>query len=119
MAFAKRKSEVPADSPSAAALARLRGGSRRTTVYDVAQAAGVSAITVSRALNGGSCSPATRERVRQAARQLGYQPNPAAQALASGKRKRAAGSDAHAPLPMPQVWQSYADIMVGLMRPKG
>lgn len=47
---------------------------------------GLSQTTVSRALSGYSdVSPATRERVEQAARELGYQPNRAARQIAIGR----------------------------------
>lgn len=56
----------------------------RVTLADVAQAAGVSPITVSRALRGErAVDPALVERVQAAARKLGYVPDPAARALAS------------------------------------
>ncbi len=49
---------------------------------DVARLAGVSHQTVSRVINGqNNLRPATRERVEQAIRQLGYRPNTAARAL--------------------------------------
>lgn len=49
---------------------------------DVARLAGVSHQTVSRVINGQTnLRPATRERVEQAIRQLGYRPNSAARAL--------------------------------------
>ena len=49
---------------------------------DVARLAGVSHQTVSRVINGqNNLRPATRERVEQAIRQLGYRPNSAARAL--------------------------------------
>ena len=49
---------------------------------DVARLAGVSHQTVSRVINGQpNLRPATRERVEQAIRQLGYRPNSAARAL--------------------------------------
>jgi LacI family gluconate utilization system Gnt-I transcriptional repressor len=60
--------------------------SRRTTLTlrDVSEASGVSEMTVSRVLrNRGDVSPATREKVLEAARQLGYVPNKIAGALAS------------------------------------
>ncbi|MGN7782058.1 LacI family DNA-binding transcriptional regulator [Mycolicibacterium sp. 22603] len=58
----------------------------RVTIRDVAEAAGVSATTVSHALNGkGEVSPATIERVRAAARRLGYRPSPTARALRQGR----------------------------------
>ena len=53
---------------------------------DVANAAGVSHMTVSRVLNGTArVSPATRARVEEALRELGYRPNAAARALATGR----------------------------------
>ncbi|MES2969052.1 MAG: LacI family DNA-binding transcriptional regulator [Pseudomonadota bacterium] len=58
---------------------------RRTlTLRDVSEASGVSEMTVSRVLrNRGDVSEATRERVLEAARNLGYVPNKIAGALAS------------------------------------
>lgn len=58
---------------------------RRTlTLRDVSEASGVSEMTVSRVLrNRGDVSEATREKVLQAARTLGYVPNKIAGALAS------------------------------------
>jgi DNA-binding LacI/PurR family transcriptional regulator len=53
---------------------------------DVAIAAGVSHMTVSRVLNGTArVSPATRAKVEAALRTLGYRPNAAARALATGR----------------------------------
>ncbi|WP_137935924.1 LacI family DNA-binding transcriptional regulator [Chitinivorax sp. B] len=58
----------------------------RTTLSDVAKAAGVSPITASRALRGvASVAPELVERVKAAADSLGYLPNPAARALASAR----------------------------------
>ncbi|MBG0564467.1 LacI family DNA-binding transcriptional regulator [Actinoplanes aureus] len=57
----------------------------RKTVHDVADAAGVSVSTVSRALTGGSVSPATRETVMAAAERLGYRPNRTARGLITGR----------------------------------
>jgi DNA-binding LacI/PurR family transcriptional regulator len=52
----------------------------------VANAAGVSATTVSHALNGkGRLPPGTRERVHRVAQELGYRPNATARHLAGGK----------------------------------
>jgi len=57
---------------------------RPLTLRDVSDASGVSEMTVSRVLrNRGDVSQATRERVRDAAKQLGYVPNKIAGALAS------------------------------------
>ncbi|MEF2978907.1 LacI family DNA-binding transcriptional regulator [Subtercola sp. YIM 133946] len=54
----------------------------------VARLAGVSAATVSRALSGnGHVSPATRLRVTEAARELGYVVSSSASSLASGRTK--------------------------------
>ncbi|HEX6700956.1 MAG TPA: LacI family DNA-binding transcriptional regulator, partial [Gaiellaceae bacterium] len=56
--------------------------SDRPTIRDVAERAGVSIATVSRVLNDkGDASPTTRDRVRKAARSLGYAVDPAARAL--------------------------------------
>ncbi len=53
-----------------------------TTIYDVAQAAGVSISTVSHVLNGTRfVSEATKARVLQAVEQLGYRPSSLARAL--------------------------------------
>jgi DNA-binding LacI/PurR family transcriptional regulator len=58
---------------------------QRTTIVEVARAAGVSTTTVSVVLNESQStvriSEATRAAVKAAAAQLGYMPNPAAQSL--------------------------------------
>ena len=55
-------------------------------ILDVAALAGVSLGTASKALNNtGQLSPATRERVRRAADQLGFTPDPRGRALQSGR----------------------------------
>lgn len=57
---------------------------RPLTLRDVSEASGVSEMTVSRVLRGrGDVSPATREKVLLAAKELGYVPNKIAGALAS------------------------------------
>ena len=57
---------------------------RPLTLRDVSEASGVSEMTVSRVLrNRGDVSDATRQRVLDAAKQLGYVPNKIAGALAS------------------------------------
>ncbi len=57
---------------------------RPLTLRDVSEASGVSEMTVSRVLrNRGDVSEATREKVLEAARVLGYVPNKIAGALAS------------------------------------
>jgi LacI family transcriptional regulator, galactose operon repressor len=56
------------------------------TIYDVAQAAGVSIATVSRAINAiDSVRPSTRARVLRAMEQLRFVPNANAQGLSKGK----------------------------------
>ncbi|MEO7352400.1 MAG: LacI family DNA-binding transcriptional regulator, partial [Marmoricola sp.] len=56
--------------------------SRTPVMADVARLAGVSHQTVSRVINGhASLRPATRARVEEAIRQLGYRPNTLARAL--------------------------------------
>jgi LacI family gluconate utilization system Gnt-I transcriptional repressor len=68
-------------SPPARSRRRATG---RHTLDDVARLAGVSAITASRALRGTRrVDPELVERVRAAAQELGYVPDPAARALAS------------------------------------
>lgn len=59
---------------------------RHASILDVAALAGVSAATVSRSLRGHSnVSPATRQRVLEAAQELSYVVSPQASGLASGR----------------------------------
>ena len=65
----------------------------RVTSVDVAQQAGVSQSTVSLVFSGkgrGRVSAATQEKVRRVARELGYRPNVAAQALRLGSSRAVA-----------------------------
>ncbi len=63
----------------------MGAGHKPTTARDVARVVGVSQVTVSHVLNGkGRVSPAMRLRVQEAARELGYEPNPHAQRLVNG-----------------------------------
>ncbi|MGW0829136.1 LacI family DNA-binding transcriptional regulator [Streptomyces prunicolor] len=65
-------------------------GTGRPTSRDVARLAGVSHTAVSFVFNGradGNLSAATQERIRQAAAQLGYRPDPVARGL---RRRRTA-----------------------------
>lgn len=67
-------------------MARERRTSGKPTLADVAKAAEVSAITVSRVLrNPASVSPPLRERVEREIRRFGYIPNTAARQLASAR----------------------------------
>ena len=61
-------------------------GKPQMTLRDVADAASVSEMTVSRVLrNRGDVSASTRKKVFEAARALGYVPNKIAGALASNR----------------------------------
>ena len=67
-------------------MPRKRRKSGKSTVFDVAKAAGVSAITVSRALHTPDrVSEATRKKVEAAVRKLDYRPDPAARSLATDR----------------------------------
>ncbi|MEJ6010831.1 LacI family DNA-binding transcriptional regulator [Novosphingobium aquae] len=60
--------------------------SKQATIYEVAAAAGVAIKTVSRVINDETgVSAATREKVREAVRQLSYRPNRDARNLASSR----------------------------------
>ncbi|WP_030915221.1 LacI family DNA-binding transcriptional regulator [Streptosporangium amethystogenes] len=63
-----------------------RARTRPAVLDDVAELAGVSAMTVSRALNAPDrVRPETRARVMAAVNKLGYRPNPAARQLVTGR----------------------------------
>lgn len=57
------------------------------TIYDIAEKANVSAMTVSRVINNsGRISEATRKRVRKVMEELNYIPNSMARGLVLQKR---------------------------------
>lgn len=87
--------------------ARKRSG--KPTLVDVAIAANVSAITVSRALRNPEAVSATlRERIQQSIDKIGYVPNTAAQALASA-RTNVIG------IVIPSITNSvFADVLRGI-----
>ncbi|WP_329045706.1 LacI family transcriptional regulator [Amycolatopsis sp. NBC_01488] len=58
---------------------------KRTTIGDVAAAAGVSAATVSRVLNGGAVKEDTATRVWAAAAELDYTPNALTKSIFAGR----------------------------------
>jgi len=93
-------------------LNKRRTGSRstgRTTIEDVARHAGVSAITVSRALRTpDSVSKPLRERIGQAVATLGYVPNRAARTLASAR------SNSVAVLVPSLSNQVFVDVLAGI-----
>lgn len=75
----------PSLEPAAGAIAPAKAA----TIYDVAQAAGVSHQTVSRFLKGfEGIRPETREKVVRALDELGYRPNLTARSLKSGRSHR-------------------------------
>ncbi|MBO3747920.1 LacI family DNA-binding transcriptional regulator [Streptosporangiaceae bacterium NEAU-GS5] len=82
---------------------------RRTTIKDVAEAAGVGVATVSRVLSGGSASAETRERVLDAATRLDYRPS----ALGRNLRQQRAGGIA---LLVPDITDTfYARLADGVL----
>jgi LacI family transcriptional regulator len=58
---------------------------KRATLREVAEATGLSTAAVSYAMRGLQVSKETEERVRKAAAELGYEADPIARALASGR----------------------------------
>ena len=83
----------------------------RVTLADVASLAGVSPITVSRALRGERAVDAELvSRVRAAADRLGYVPDPAARALASRH-------STHVALLIPMLSNAlFVDLLEGVQR---
>lgn len=70
---------------------RRSSATKRATLEDVARAAGVGAMTVSRTINGHPyVAEETAKRVREAIRRLDYRPNHAARIL-TGKLSRSIG----------------------------
>ncbi|MBT0771581.1 LacI family DNA-binding transcriptional regulator [Kineosporia sp. J2-2] len=69
-------------------MASQRAGMPRVTLADVAERAGVSTALVSIVMRDApGASPQTRERVRQVAGELGYQPDRRARLLRSGRTR--------------------------------
>lgn len=69
-------------------LNRPKEPESKITIADVARAAGVSPMTVSRVLNGqGGASAETTQRILLAANELNYRPNPFARGLRSDRSK--------------------------------
>lgn len=87
-----------------------------STIDDVAKAAGVARVTVSRVLNNGAnVRPETRERVRRAVEQLGYSVNQQARALASGMGRQIMLIHAHSPELEPNSYYN-AGLELGALR---
>ena len=79
---------MSAPGPSDAVPPRRRRGSGNVTIRDVARLAGVSPITVSRALSRPEqVSASIQARVREAVQNSGYVPNLIAGALSSGRSR--------------------------------
>src|SRR6476646_10458049 len=55
------------------------------TLDELAELSGVSRATVSRVINGGPASEATRRRVLEVVERTGFRPNTAARTLAAGR----------------------------------
>ena len=86
------------------------------TIDDVATAAGVARVTVSRVLNNGTnVRPETRERVRRAVEKLGYSVNQQARALASGMGRQIMLIHAHSPELEPNSYYN-AGLELGALR---
>ena len=84
-------------------------GTGRSTIEDVASAAGVSVATVSRALRGlPNVATATRARVETAARTLDYRPDPHASRLAAGRSRTVA-----VVVPFINSWY-FANLLAGV-----
>ena len=89
---------------------------RNSTIDDVAEAAGVARVTVSRVLNNGdNVRPETRERVRRAMERLGYSVNQQARALASGMSRQIMLIHAHSPELEPNSYYN-AGLELGALR---
>jgi DNA-binding LacI/PurR family transcriptional regulator len=83
-------------------------GADRSTIEDVAVAAGVSVATVSRALRGlPNVAVSTRARVQEAARGLKYRPDPNASRLAAGRSRTVA-----VVVPFVNSWY-FANVVAG------
>jgi LacI family transcriptional regulator len=72
-------------SEGRARVVGMSGPGRRPTLKDIAAETGLSMAAVSYALRGLHGTPETRQRVQDAADRLGYQADPVARALASGR----------------------------------
>jgi LacI family transcriptional regulator len=89
---------------------------RNSTIDDVAKAAGVARVTVSRVLNNGAnVRPETRARVQRAVEQLGYSVNQQARSLASGMGRQIVLIHAHSPELEPNSYYN-AGLELGALR---
>ena len=89
------------------------------TMADVAAVAGVSPMTVSRVLNGGSASAAAKAAVAEAIARLNYKPNQAARRLAISKGAKSSGRRAPAaPATLNSLWAPYNDFLAEFLKPR-
>lgn len=89
---------------------------RQATIDDVAKAAGVARVTVSRVLNNGTnVRPETRQRVQRAVEALGFSVNQQAKALASGASSQIMLIHAHSPELEPNSYYN-AGLELGALR---
>jgi LacI family transcriptional regulator len=89
---------------------------RNLTIDDVARAAGVARVTVSRVLNNGpNVRPETRSRVEMAVAELGYTVNLQARALASGAGRQIMLVHSHSPEREPNSYY-HAGLELGALR---
>src|SRR5262245_12063399 len=87
-------------------------GRSRLGIADIARAAGVSPMTVSRVLNDKpGVGDATRARVKRMVADLGYRPNPTAVALKRGSNRVLAYLS-----PFNELRGSIVDTLIGLER---
>ena len=86
---------------------------RARTLDELAALTGVSRSTISRVLNGGSASAATRARVMDVLAQVEYRPNLAARSLASGK-SGVVGLVMHVPAPALFTDNYFALLLQGI-----
>ncbi|MFI6479456.1 LacI family DNA-binding transcriptional regulator [Nonomuraea sp. NPDC050663] len=82
---------------------------KRATIREVAQATGLSPAAVSYALRGMQVSEETMERVKAAAAELGYEADPIARALASGKT----GTIGMLSASLEDLWQQALAVGIG------
>lgn len=96
--------------------ARRPGGQKLATAYDVARLAGVSQSAVSRTFtDGASVSPATREKVMEAAAALRYRPSHMARSLKTGRSLIVGVAVTSVDnLFYPQVLEALADALRGV-----
>jgi len=93
-----------------------RVSTRRSTIDDVAKAAGVARVTVSRVLNNEpNVRAQTRDKVREAIESLGFSVNPQARALAAGAARTIVLIHSHDPDREPNSYY-HSGLELGALR---